>query len=46
MIFNILINDLDGRIECNLSRFVDDTKLSGAVLKIEGRGVIQMDLDK
>ncbi|XP_040557857.1 olfactory receptor 1019 isoform X1 [Gallus gallus] len=33
-------------IECTLSNFVDDTKLSGAADMAEGRDVIQQDLDK
>ncbi|GAB0190135.1 cAMP-dependent protein kinase inhibitor alpha [Grus japonensis] len=33
-------------IECTLSKFVNDTKLCGAVNKLEGRDVIQRDLDR
>ena len=43
--FNILISNVDNEIECTLSKFVHDTKLSGAVDMTEGRNAIQMDLD-
>lgn len=46
MLFNIFINDLDRVVESTITKFSDDTTLSGEVDTSDGRVILQTDLER
>ncbi|GAB0176185.1 hypothetical protein GRJ2_000083700 [Grus japonensis] len=46
VLFSTFINNINSGIECTLSKFADDIKLSGAVDMPEGQDAMQRDLNK
>jgi len=46
VLFNVFFGDVDSAIKGNLSKFADNTEISGAVDTLEGRDAMQRDLDR
>lgn len=45
-LFNFLIHNTDSAIDCTLSKTRDGIKLSGAADMLEGKDVVQRNLDR
>lgn len=45
-LFNIFVSNMDSGIECTLGQFASNTKLCGVVNTLEGKDVMQWDLDR
>ena len=45
ILFSVFISDIDSRVKCTLSKFADDSKLSGAVDTLKERDAIRKDLE-
>jgi len=45
-LLNIFVGNIECEIECNISKFADDTKQCGSIDTLEGRDAIQRDLDR
>jgi len=46
VLFNVFLSSMDSGIECTLSKFANNTKLSCVVNMLEGRDAVQRDLDR
>jgi len=46
MLLHIFVKSMDSGIDYTLSKFANDPQLCGTVDMLEGRGVIQSDLDR
>jgi len=45
-LFNIFVSNIDSGTECIVRKFANDTKLCGAISKLEGRDATHRDLDR
>lgn len=46
VLFNILIHEMSSGVECILNKLINETKLCGAVNRLEGRDASRGDLDR